>query len=150
MDSTKSIRNDANEPKVHEKSVRTAIKQDLNPDQSLFDYAIMGHFRKQNKTNATSHPNIGALKNAIEEEWNKMSEEFILKVCKSFRRCVDIIIEKKWSPHKVSLLFCVYFLVLIFCCFFFFFVFFYCNHSCFMIELFIIIQEYSEFCFLTL
>ena len=36
---------------------------------------------------------------AIEEEWNKMSEEFILKVCKSFQRCVDSIIEKKNGGH---------------------------------------------------
>ena len=33
--------------------------------------------------------NIGLIKTVIEEEWNKMSEEFILKACKSFRRCVD-------------------------------------------------------------
>ncbi len=45
----------------------------------------MGHFRKL-KTNTTFHPNIGSLKTAIEEEWNKMSEEFILKACKSFQK----------------------------------------------------------------
>ena len=33
--------------------------------------------KKQNK-NATSHENIGSLKTAIEEEYSKMSEEFIL------------------------------------------------------------------------
>ena len=48
----------------------------------------------ENKTNATSNPNIGTLKTAIEERWNKMSEEFILKACKSFRRRIDTIIEK--------------------------------------------------------
>ena len=42
-----------------------------------------------------SPPNIGSLKTAIEQEWNKMSEEFILKPRKSFRRRVDTIIEKK-------------------------------------------------------
>ena len=31
----------------------------------------------------------------IEEEWNKMFEEFILETCKLFWRCVDTIIEKK-------------------------------------------------------
>ena len=61
-----------------------------------FDYAIWGVL--ENKTNATSHPNIGSLKTAFEEEWNKMSEEFILKACKSFRRRVDTIIEKKMAP----------------------------------------------------
>ena len=56
----------------------------------------MGHFRKQ--TNATSHPNIGSFK-TLEEEWNKISEEFILKASKSFQRYVDTIIEKKNGGH---------------------------------------------------
>ncbi len=36
----------------------------------------------ENKMNATSHQNVGSLKTDIEEEWNKMSEEFILKAYK--------------------------------------------------------------------
>ena len=72
-----SIRKYANELKVHKKTVRTAIKQDFN-----FLYAIWGVL--ENKTNLTSHPNISSLKTATEKEWNKMSEEFILKPCKSF------------------------------------------------------------------
>ena len=51
----------------------------------------------ENKTNATSHPNI---KTAVEKKWNKMSEEFILKACKSFRRCVDTIVERKKKKKK--------------------------------------------------
>ena len=31
---------------------------------------------------------------SIEEKWNNISEQFILKVCESFRRRVDTIIEK--------------------------------------------------------
>ena len=50
----------------HEKTARTAIKQDLNPDLHLIDYAIW-HVLK-NKTNATSHSNICSLKTVIEEE----------------------------------------------------------------------------------
>ena len=38
---------------------------------------------------------MGSLKLVIEKESNKISEEFILKVCNSFRRRVDTIIEKK-------------------------------------------------------
>ena len=60
----------------------------LNP----FDYAIWSIL--ENKTNATSHPKIGLLKFPIEDEWNKMSEESILKASKLFQRCVDTIIEK--------------------------------------------------------
>ena len=55
--------------------LRTLSSADLNP----LDYAIWGVL--ENKSIATSYPNIGSLKTAIEEEWNKMSEEFILKAC---------------------------------------------------------------------
>ena len=79
MDPTMSLRKHANDLKVHEKTVRTAIKQDLSPDHSTLDYALWSVL--ENKTNATSHLNIGSLKTVIEEEWNKMSEEYILKVC---------------------------------------------------------------------
>ena len=54
---------------------------------------LFGAFLKTKK-NATSYPNIGLLKTAIEEEWNKMSEEFILESCKPFQRHFDTIIEK--------------------------------------------------------
>ena len=50
-----------------------------------FDYALWCVL--ENKTNATSLPNI-------EKEWNETSEEFILKACKLFESCVDTIIEK--------------------------------------------------------
>ena len=59
--------------------MRTAIKQDLSPVLNPLHYAILGVL--ENKTNATSDPNIDShkIKTAIEKEWNKMSEEFILK-----------------------------------------------------------------------
>ena len=45
----------------------------LSPELNPLDYAIWSIL--ENKTNATSHPNIGSLKTATEEEG--MSEEFI-------------------------------------------------------------------------
>ena len=69
--------------------MRIAIKQDLSPNLNPLHYAI------ENNTNITSHPNFGSLKSAIEEEWDKMSEVFILKACKSFRWCIDTMIKKK-------------------------------------------------------
>ena len=57
-DPTTSIRNDVNKLKVHEK---TRFKSNLNS----FDDAIWVIL--ENKTNATSHPNIRSLKTAIEE-----------------------------------------------------------------------------------
>ena len=77
--------------KVYEKTVRTVIKQVLSLDRNTLDYAIAGV--SENKSNATSDSDIGWLKIAIEEEWNKMSE-FILKAFKSFRKRVDTIIKK--------------------------------------------------------
>ena len=91
-DPTASIRKHTTWLKVYKKTVRTAIKHDLSPDHNPLDYVIWGIFR--NKTNATSYPNIGLLKIAIEEEWNKMSEEFNLKACKSFWSHVNTKIQK--------------------------------------------------------
>ena len=68
----------------------------MNKEQNIttkIDNATWGIL--ENKTNATTLPNIGSVKTANEEEWNKMSEEFILKACKSLRSSVDTIIEKK-------------------------------------------------------
>ena len=45
---------------------------------------LYGIYVLENKTNAPFHGNIGSLKTVI-EKWNKMSEESILKVCKSFQ-----------------------------------------------------------------
>ena len=64
-----------------------------SPYVNLLHYAISDVLEKKQKTNATSHLNIGLLKPAIVDEWNKMPEEFILKACKSFRRCVDTIMK---------------------------------------------------------
>ena len=61
-----------------------------NPDLNTLDHGAF----LENKINATSHLNIGSLKTAIEGEWNKMFEEFILKACQSFQRNVEKIIEK--------------------------------------------------------
>ena len=105
IEPTKLIRKHANELKVHEKTVKTAIKQGLNP----LGYAIWGVLKS--KTGATSYPNIGSLKTAIEEKWNKMSEEFLLKVCKSFRKRVNAIIGKKMMSKFTVLCLFSYFVV---------------------------------------
>ena len=62
-----SRRKHANELKVFEETVRIAIKQDLSPDFNPLDYAIWGV--SKNKTNATSHPNIGLIKTTFEKEY---------------------------------------------------------------------------------
>ena len=77
-----SIRKHANGLKVPDKIVRPSIKRDLSPDLNTLDYTMRGVLEK--KANATSHPNIGSIKTAIEEDWNKMLEEFILRAYKLF------------------------------------------------------------------
>ena len=95
-DPTISIRKHANKLKVHKKTVRTAIKQDLNPDLNPLEFAISGILENKN---TTSNPNFSSLKAAFEDKLNKMSEEFILKACKLFRRHIDTITEKKWWSY---------------------------------------------------
>ena len=85
-DPTTSVRKYAYELKVNEKTMRPAIKK-IN----LLDFVIWGVL--ENKMNATSYLNIGTLKTAIEKGWNKISDEFILKACKSFRSRVDMMIK---------------------------------------------------------
>ena len=75
--------------------IRISLWPPTSSDLNHLNYTILGAL--ENKTNATSHRNIGLLKTAIEEEWNKMSEEFILKAYKLCWRCVDKIIEKYGS-----------------------------------------------------
>ena len=68
------------------------IKQNFSQNLNLLYYANRDVL--EDKTNANSHLNIGLRMTAIEEEWKKMSEEFILKAGKSFQMRVDTIIEK--------------------------------------------------------
>ena len=81
-----TIRKHSKELNVHEKTVRTAIKQDSN--HNPLNYAPWSIL--QNNTNATSYRNIGSLKTAIAEENLK----------NIFRRRVDTIIEKTNKQKK--------------------------------------------------
>ena len=69
---TMSIRKHANELKVHEKTVRTAIKIDWTP--LILLYRAFQKKKKKKKKKCNFPSNISSLKIAIEEEWNKMSE----------------------------------------------------------------------------
>ena len=62
---TTSIRKHDNGVKVHEKTMRISIKQDLSPD---LKHLITRYVFFLKQTNATSNPNIGLLKTANEDE----------------------------------------------------------------------------------
>ena len=81
-----------------------------SPDFNPLDYAIWSVL--ENKTNTTFHPNIGSLKTAVEREWNKMSEEFILKACKLFWRWIHIMIKKMVAISSIYCFVSIYFVVL--------------------------------------
>ena len=68
-------------PKKLSEIIGVSLWSPSSPDFNPLDYVLLGVL--ENKTNATSHPNIGSLKTAIEEECNKMFEKFILKACVS-------------------------------------------------------------------
>ena len=85
-----SIRKHANELKVHEKTVRTAIKQDLGPDLNPLNYT-MGFFLKTTQMQLAIQILVH-LRLLLRRNGKKA---FILKPCKLFQKCVDTIIEKK-------------------------------------------------------
>ena len=62
--------NAKSKPKKISQIIGVSLWPPLSPDHNPLDYAILGIF--ENKTNTTSHPNIGLLKTAIEEESNKI------------------------------------------------------------------------------
>ena len=80
----------------------TLLVASIKPNPKTSDYSIWGVL--ENKLNATSLPNIGLLKIATEEEWNKTSEEFILKACKWFWRRANITIAK--DIGHIELIYC--------------------------------------------
>ena len=92
-------------PQITGVSLWTPSSPDHKPLDMLYGAVL------KSKTNAASHPNIGSLK--------KMSKEFILKECKSFRRRVNTIIEKKVAILSKFTVLCLssYF---VFCFFLFF------------------------------
>ena len=107
-DPTRSVRKHVNELKVNEKTVRTVIKEDLRPDVNPLDYAIRAVL--EYKANVTSHQNIYLLKIAIDEEWNKISEEFIFKPCVLITINENMVaIISKFTVLVFIFLFCLFF-----------------------------------------
>ena len=98
-----SIKKPVKKLKVSEKTVRTAIQQDSSPNLNPFDYDISGFL--ENKTNATSHRNIGSLNiEILVHYWwrlEKMPKNLF------WRRFEDVLIQelkKKLWPYSVNLL----------------------------------------------
>ncbi len=64
-------------------------------DLNSLDYTMWGVLEQT--TNKTSHSNISSFKAAIEEEWGKMTKDFVVKSCAAFWCRVEAVIECKGS-----------------------------------------------------
>ena len=62
-----------------------------SPDCNPLDYAVWGLMNT--RVQATPHRNISELKATIQKEWKKLSSDYIIKSCSSFRRRIEAVIE---------------------------------------------------------
>ncbi len=62
-----------------------------SPDANPLDYAFWPHIEA--KASKVRHRNIEALKAAVNEEWNLMTSDYVVKVCKAFRKRLTAIVE---------------------------------------------------------
>ena len=61
-----------------------------SPDLNPLDYSIWWHVSSQ--ACRTRHPNIAALKTAVDEVWNSMDESYVIQACSGFRGRLERVI----------------------------------------------------------
>jgi hypothetical protein len=61
---------------------------DLNP----LDFSVWSVL--QEKVLAMTHTSLVALRQSITREWNRMSPAYVLRTCRSFRRCLQSVVAK--------------------------------------------------------
>lgn len=66
-----------------------------SPDANPLDYAVWGIM--DSKARATPHPNVDSLNASIRREWRRLSKDFIVNSCKSFRSRIEAIVEAEGS-----------------------------------------------------
>ncbi len=77
-----------------EKTLWPPSSPDLNP----LDYGIWGAV--ESKVGKVPYPSVEALKAAVDQEWEAMSEDFIQRVCAGFRRRLELCVEAKGSHFE--------------------------------------------------
>lgn len=70
-----------------DKDVWPPFSPDLNP----LDYGIWGVMERE--ACATHHNSLETLKASITEAWDNLSDEFVVKTCRSFRRRLEMVVE---------------------------------------------------------
>ena len=92
------LRNIGTKPNKISETIGVLLWPPSSTDLNLLDYPL----------------NIGSVKTAFKEEWNKMCEYFLLEASKMFRRPVVAMIEKNGGHIEYTHLFCVYLLIVLF------------------------------------
>ncbi|QQP40579.1 Putative transposable element [Caligus rogercresseyi] len=60
------------------------------PDANPLDYSFW--VQVESKACTVRHPNVEALKTAVNEEWNRMTTDYIKRTCSTFRKRIEAII----------------------------------------------------------
>ena len=61
-----------------------------SPDLNPLDYSIW--WQIESKACKVRHSNIAALKSSVNQEWDQMNADYIIKVCQAFRRRLTAVI----------------------------------------------------------
>eukprot|EP00096_Caligus_rogercresseyi_P015643 TRINITY_DN8118_c0_g1_i2.p1 TRINITY_DN8118_c0_g1~~TRINITY_DN8118_c0_g1_i2.p1 ORF type:complete len:163 (+),score=37.01 TRINITY_DN8118_c0_g1_i2:301-789(+) len=61
-----------------------------SPDANPLDYSFW--VQVESKAYTARHPNVEALKTAVDEEWNRMTTDYIKRTCSTFRKRIEAII----------------------------------------------------------
>ena len=62
-----------------------------SPDLNPLDYSIW--WQVESKACKVRHKNLAELKLSVEEQWERMDKQYIVDVCKSFRKRVKAVID---------------------------------------------------------
>ena len=62
-----------------------------SPDLNPLDFGIWGYL--ESKVSATHHKSLEALKTKLQKEWSKMPQDVIRDSCRSFSRCLQLVID---------------------------------------------------------
>ncbi|XP_059094623.1 uncharacterized protein LOC131889516 [Tigriopus californicus] len=68
-------------------------------DCAPLDYGIWGYV--ESKACATPHSSVDAMKAAVEREWAAMDEEYVSRVCRSFRPRLEAMVEAEGGHFEV-------------------------------------------------
>ena len=70
-----------------------------SPDLSPLDYSIWAVVEK--RACATPHQKVEDLKGAVEREWAAMSDEFVVKTCRSFRPRLEAMLKAQGGHFEI-------------------------------------------------